>query len=73
VSSPQKREKLFGQKDHVRIYGRDYGDRLTNAGFKVKIEKYLQSIASEDIKRYVLISNSEVDNETNGWIYVCTK
>ena len=76
VTSPKDREKLFGQKDHVRIYGRDYGDRLTNAGFKVKIDKYLQSLDCKDVKRYVLIPDSsdpEVVNETNGWIYVCTK
>jgi len=73
VSGPEERERLFGQKDHVRIYGRDYGDRLANAGFKVKIDKYSQSLNSEDVKRYVLISGSEVGNETNGWIYFCTK
>lgn len=35
VTSPYAREKVFGQKDHVRIYGKDYTDRLTSAGFKV--------------------------------------
>ena len=36
VTSPESREKVFGQKDHVRIYAKDYTDRLTSSGFKVK-------------------------------------
>jgi len=73
VSSPEEREKVFGQKDHFRVYGRDYSDRLTKTGFKVKIEKYLHSLSSEDIKRYGLISNSKFGNTIIGCIYYCTK
>ncbi|CAA7194366.1 class I SAM-dependent methyltransferase [Chryseobacterium potabilaquae] len=44
ISDPKKREELFGQFDHVRIYGQDYFSRLESAGFlvnKVNIsEKY---------------------------------
>jgi SAM-dependent methyltransferase len=36
VRSEQEREKIFGQKDHVRIYGKDYVDRLKLAGFTVQ-------------------------------------
>jgi SAM-dependent methyltransferase len=35
ITSPMDREKHFGQKDHVRIYGKDYTLRLKEAGFKV--------------------------------------
>jgi SAM-dependent methyltransferase len=28
VTSPCERERLFGQRDHVRLYGRNYPDRL---------------------------------------------
>lgn len=35
ISDPQKREELFGQFDHVRIYGQDYTQRLESAGFLV--------------------------------------
>ncbi|MBA7548095.1 hypothetical protein ES705_40541 [subsurface metagenome] len=37
ITSPEEREKYFGQKDHVRIYGKDYKERLGNVGFKVEI------------------------------------
>jgi SAM-dependent methyltransferase len=36
VTTPEERERAFGQFDHVRIYGQDYTDRLTLAGFKVE-------------------------------------
>ena len=35
VTNPQEREKRFGQQDHVRFYGRDFQDRLQQAGFEV--------------------------------------
>lgn len=35
VTREEDRERTFGQKDHVRIYGMDYPDRLSNAGFRV--------------------------------------
>jgi ubiquinone/menaquinone biosynthesis C-methylase UbiE len=34
--SEKEREKLFGQHDHVRLYGKDYVDRLRLAGFQVQ-------------------------------------
>ena len=35
IADPKKRELLFGQHDHVRIYGQDYVNRLEESGFKV--------------------------------------
>ena len=37
IETPEGREIAFGQYDHVRIYGRDYLQRLTDAGFKAEI------------------------------------
>ena len=36
IKKPKEREKLFGQFDHVRLYGQDYPDRLRKFGFKVE-------------------------------------
>ncbi len=36
VTDPKERETLFGQFDHVRIYGQDYVDRLNSVGLKVE-------------------------------------
>jgi SAM-dependent methyltransferase len=46
VVDPQQRERVFGQFDHVRIYGQDYPDRLRAHGFTVErvnvAQKYAQ-------------------------------
>jgi ubiquinone/menaquinone biosynthesis C-methylase UbiE len=33
ITEPQERIRIFGQRNHCRIYGRDYGQRLEEAGF----------------------------------------
>lgn len=38
IIDPDQREIVFGQFDHLRIYGQDYTERLSSVGFKV--EKY---------------------------------
>jgi SAM-dependent methyltransferase len=35
ITDPSERERRFGQKDHVRMYGDDFTDRLCEAGFTV--------------------------------------
>jgi predicted SAM-dependent methyltransferase len=65
IVSEDDRLKYFNQKDHVRIYGKDYKTRLQNAGFKVKTDKYASSLSSKDLEKYVL-DKDEI-------IYFCTK
>ena len=36
ITSPKDREKYYWQKDHVRLFGRDYPDWLRKAGFTVE-------------------------------------
>ena len=36
VTDPKERENIFGQFDHVRIYGQDYTKRLESVGFSVE-------------------------------------
>jgi SAM-dependent methyltransferase len=37
ITDPRERERVFGQRDHVRIYAADYAQRLTRAGFLVRV------------------------------------
>lgn len=50
IVTPEDREKHFWQKDHVRLFGRDYPDWLRKAGFTVtefdKESKYPADILS---------------------------
>jgi predicted SAM-dependent methyltransferase len=40
ITTPRAREAAFGQHDHVRIYARDYKDRLEHVGFKVNVIRW---------------------------------
>ncbi len=36
ITDPKNRTRIFGQYDHVRVYGRDYFDKLKAVGFRVE-------------------------------------
>ena len=55
ITDPKERAKIFGQYDHVRVYGRDYFDKLRSIGFKVEEVNYSQKISSELSSRYRLM------------------
>jgi SAM-dependent methyltransferase len=54
ITNKKERAKIFGQYDHVRIYGRDYFDKLRNIGFKVEEVDYTANLSKEDITKYCL-------------------
>lgn len=54
ITDKKERARIFGQYDHVRIYGRDYFDKLRAAGFTVEEADYTKTFSDEDIKRYCL-------------------
>jgi SAM-dependent methyltransferase len=60
IVSPDERERFFGQNDHVRIYGRDYKDRLEKAGFVVKVDDYVQQLGDSAIKKYGLMRDEKI-------------
>lgn len=55
ITDPREREKAFGQRDHVRIYGNDYIDRLASAGFQVKKDNFAYQFSFEDQFKYGII------------------
>lgn len=56
VTDPGERERLFGQDDHVRLYGRDYGAKLEAAGFRLDRIDWRErpEIFGEAVERYAL-------------------
>ena len=54
VTNKKERNKLFGQYDHVRIYGLDFFDRLQKAGFSVERCEYTSKFSKEDIIKFCL-------------------
>jgi hypothetical protein len=60
VTSPEERRRVFGQSDHVRIYGRDYVRRLRAAGFDVTVSDYAATLPPATIRRYGLLAEEEI-------------
>ncbi len=54
ITDPKERAKIFGQYDHVRIYGQDYFDRLEAVGFQVDAIPYTTHFSEKEIERYRL-------------------
>ncbi|MFO7369071.1 MAG: methyltransferase domain-containing protein [Bacteroidales bacterium] len=54
ITDPAEREKHFRQKDHYRMYGRDYLERLKEAGFLVREKNFLDTLSTEERKHYQL-------------------
>jgi SAM-dependent methyltransferase len=54
ITSPAARRKAFGQHDHVRVYGTDFGDRLRDAGFEFEVVRYTDRLPSSAISWYGL-------------------
>ena len=54
ITDPKERERLFWQSDHVRLFGRDYGQRLAESGLQVTEDRFVMELPPEEVKRYAL-------------------
>jgi len=65
ITDPAERERRFLQYDHVRLYGEDYPQRLTAAGFTVEKVELFKTLPQDEVERYRLPSDEP--------LYVCRK
>ncbi len=65
IVSETDREIHYWQKDHLRLFGLDYKDKLASAGFTVKVDDFINTISAELVDRYRLSAGE--------MIYFCTK
>ena len=55
ITDPDERARAFFHRDHVRIYGSDFCDRLARAGLtEVTRTKYQQRLAAGEVERFRL-------------------
>ena len=54
ITDPIERSRIFGQYDHVRIYGKDFISLLNQSGFKSKGIPYANKLSEIEIKKYCL-------------------
>lgn len=52
IVDAKERTRLFGQYDHRRIYGRDYDDRLREAGFEVERSDFARRLTEWEKRLY---------------------
>ena len=60
VNDEMERERRFGQKDHVRLYGQDYPRRLEAVGFDVAACATLDFLDSDSIAKYGLLKDERL-------------
>ena len=65
ITGRKEREEIFGQYDHLRIYGKDYGMRLEKAGFKVEVNRFIDTL-SDDLRDRYRLADCE-------WIFIAHK
>jgi SAM-dependent methyltransferase len=55
VTDKREREKLFGQDDHVRKYGKDYSKRISQSGLLAVEDQYVNNLPDDVRKKYGLV------------------
>lgn len=65
INTPEQREQYYGHHDHKRLYGQDYKDRLSEAGFHVTVDDFVRHLDADVIATYGLMRDEA--------IYFCTK
>ncbi|HDZ14667.1 MAG TPA: class I SAM-dependent methyltransferase [Pricia sp.] len=54
ITDKKERARIFGQYDHVRIYGRDYFEKLRSIGYVVEENNYTATFSPVEIDTYRL-------------------
>jgi len=71
VTDPKERARVFGQFDHVRLYGPDFEDRLAEAGFAVRLDRFIDELPPSRVARYGLRRDEKLFGREH--VYLCTK
>lgn len=60
ITDKTKRTEIFGQYDHVRVYGKNYYKKLESVGFKTQAIDFLKELSAEEIETFVLPKNERI-------------
>ncbi len=60
VITPEEREKTLGQSDHLRLYARDYKDRLESAGFSTEVYSFVKEFGEAAARKYGLSKDENI-------------
>lgn len=65
ITDAAERERIFGQRDHVRKYGNDYAARLRKSGIKIEENHFARELEPTLVSKFAL--------PINEIIFVCRK
>lgn len=54
ITDPREREKIFGQDDHVRLFGKDYSKRIARAGLTAIEDQFVNRLTTEEQNKFGL-------------------
>lgn len=60
ITDRRQREKIFGQDDHVRKYGRDYSQRIERSGLRASEEAFGSTFSREDTFRFGIVPSETI-------------
>jgi len=66
IIDKREREKIFGQDDHVRKYGKDYTQRIAQSGLKPSEENFSESFSREDAYHYGIVRTEVIYKAVKG-------
>ncbi|HAZ24000.1 MAG TPA: SAM-dependent methyltransferase, partial [Algoriphagus sp.] len=52
ITDPAEREKLFGQRDHVRKFGKDYAERLRRSGLRIEENQFVKELSEKKVSHF---------------------
>lgn len=55
ITDPAERERRYGQRDHVRRYGKDYPTRIAAAGFASIADNFVDQLPDETRRKHGLV------------------
>ena len=60
ITDPSERERVYGQDDHVRLYGPDVVDRLRSVGLTVDVIPAAQFLSTQECERHAIDPSEEI-------------
>jgi len=54
ITSKSARYEAYGQEDHLRLYGKDYSQRLASSGFAVQEDYFVNELENNLVQKYAL-------------------
>lgn len=60
VNTPQLRHSIYGQDDHVRLFGRDFLKRISESGLKLQLVKHTEVSTLEEARRFGMNASEDL-------------